>query len=103
MNERAMEELDRNRRKPQAHLGDVVPPVPDAYGAEGRGRGRGGGDKGKERGRGGKDKGQGGQRPPNQYRNRDDNPADTRPICPDFLTDRGCPRGGQCTQRHPTK
>eukprot|EP00971_Amphidinium_carterae_P075845 1498548-Amphidinium_carterae.1 len=95
MNERAMEELDRNRCKPQAHLGDVVPPAPDAYGAEGRGRGRGGGDKGKEKGRGGKDKNQGGQRPPNQYRNRDDNPADTMPICPDFLTDRGCPRGGQ--------
>eukprot|EP00971_Amphidinium_carterae_P146478 2903229-Amphidinium_carterae.4 len=76
---------------------------------EGKGKGK---DK---KGRVGKDKPKGkpkgegkpGGRPsvgsPGGYRNRDDNPNDTRPICPDFLTDRGCNKTGLCTMRHPTK
>eukprot|EP00971_Amphidinium_carterae_P263536 5228263-Amphidinium_carterae.2 len=87
LNERALEETDRNRRKAQAHGAEV----PYAYGMDRKGK-----DKGTPKGAGGK--------PPNTfYRNRDDNPNDTRPICPEFLKDRGCNKGGQCTMRHPTR
>eukprot|EP00971_Amphidinium_carterae_P273802 5434304-Amphidinium_carterae.1 len=35
--------------------------------------------------------------------NRDNAPSDTRPICPDFLTDGCCVKGGLCTMSNPTK
>eukprot|EP00971_Amphidinium_carterae_P351773 6492273-Amphidinium_carterae.1 len=92
LNERGQEEAERNRRKPQGHYTDV----PQAPGnPKGNKDGMGGGKDKKGKDQKGKEK--------RGYRNRDDDPADTRPICPDFLTDRGCPKGGQCTQRHPTK
>eukprot|EP00971_Amphidinium_carterae_P252802 5019086-Amphidinium_carterae.4 len=102
LNERALEETDRNRRKIQAH-GAVVP---QALGMDGKDKGKPKG-KGKDRdknkgGKGGNPQGARGK-PPSIYRNRDDNPNDTRPICPEFLKDRGCNKGGQCTMRHPTR
>eukprot|EP00971_Amphidinium_carterae_P164049 3252406-Amphidinium_carterae.1 len=45
----------------------------------------------------------GGSKAKPSYRNLDDNPKDARPICPEFLKDSGCIKGGQCTMRHPTK
>eukprot|EP00971_Amphidinium_carterae_P067657 1339844-Amphidinium_carterae.1 len=86
----------------QAHGAEV----PQAYGFDDKGKGK---EKGKDKnkpkggGRGGTPypKSAGGK-PPSTYRNRDDNPNDKRPICPEFLKDRGCNKGGQCTMRHPT-
>eukprot|EP00971_Amphidinium_carterae_P025016 493986-Amphidinium_carterae.2 len=71
--EAELEERRRNRKKTQAHHLDV----PDAHGLEG-----------------------GAPTPSYQYCTRDDNrmtPAGSRPICPDFLTDKGCSEGGLCT------
>eukprot|EP00971_Amphidinium_carterae_P049730 980351-Amphidinium_carterae.1 len=78
----------------QAH-GAEVPNVPQAYGLDDKGKGKEKGkDKNKPRGggRGGTPKGAGGK-PPTTYRNRDDKPNDKRPICPEFLKDRGCNKG----------
>eukprot|EP00971_Amphidinium_carterae_P081704 1616541-Amphidinium_carterae.1 len=64
LNERGMEEADRNRRKPQGHYTDVPQPPGNQKGnKDGKGKDKKGKDqKGKEK-RG--------------YRNRDDDPADT--------------------------
>eukprot|EP00971_Amphidinium_carterae_P323821 6435607-Amphidinium_carterae.1 len=69
----------------QAHGAEV----PQAYGLDDKGKGKEKGkDKNKPRGGGksGTPKGAGGK-PPSTYRNRDDNPNDKRPICPEFLKD----------------
>eukprot|EP00971_Amphidinium_carterae_P057996 1146991-Amphidinium_carterae.4 len=71
---------------------------------DGKGKkGRGGKDHGAKAGGKPKDGGKPGygSGKPGTYRTRDDNPNDTRPICPDFLKDAGCIKGGQCTMRHP--
>eukprot|EP00971_Amphidinium_carterae_P226047 4483430-Amphidinium_carterae.1 len=72
-------------RKAQAHLNEQVPNPPvdaDVNGMEGKGKGKKGKDgKDKDKSKA-KPKGDGkkGGRP--GYRNRDDDPKDTRPICP---------------------
>eukprot|EP00971_Amphidinium_carterae_P032539 640725-Amphidinium_carterae.1 len=89
LNDRALEEHQRNMRKPQAHLADQLY---DAQGMEGKGKTKDGKNK-KGKGDG---KPKGGKAKPS-YRNLDDNPKDTRPICPEFLKDSGCPTSvGKC-------
>eukprot|EP00971_Amphidinium_carterae_P086591 1713551-Amphidinium_carterae.1 len=92
LGEKALDEQHRNMRKAQAHLNEEVshPPVEaDANGMDGKGKGK---DK---KGKDGKDKsktkskGEGKKGGRTGYRNRDDDPKDTRPICPKFLTDSG--------------
>eukprot|EP00971_Amphidinium_carterae_P035884 705795-Amphidinium_carterae.1 len=112
LGEKALDEQQRNLRKPQAHLNEVPqPPLDaDANGMEGKGKGKekkGKGGKYQDntdcRARKGTPKGDGKQGGKPGYRNRDDDPKDTRPICPKFLTDFGCDKGGLCNLKHPTK
>eukprot|EP00971_Amphidinium_carterae_P276411 5485023-Amphidinium_carterae.1 len=93
-NDRALEEHEYSRQKPQAHGAEEWYDA-DTYGTE---KGKGGKGKGKDKK--GKDK-KGSPSPQRTYHNRDNDPSDTRPICTDFLTDRGCNKGGQCRLRHP--
>eukprot|EP00971_Amphidinium_carterae_P285877 5676320-Amphidinium_carterae.1 len=66
----------------QGHYTDVPQPPGDPKGGKDKdGKGAGKDKKGKDKK--GKDK----RGNPSNYRNRDDDPSDTRPICPDFLTD----------------
>eukprot|EP00971_Amphidinium_carterae_P341962 6481060-Amphidinium_carterae.1 len=105
LGEKALDEQHRNMRKAQAHLNEVPQPPYDANGMEGKGKGK---DK---KGKGGKDKDQPKGKPKGDgkkggrtgYRNRDDDPKDTRAICPKFMTDQGCDKGGLCNLKHPTK
>ena len=92
---RAQEDDEERRRKGHAH--HLSSSAAEA-GAVGKGKGKSKGkspekDKGKEKGKneGSKGaKGKGGK-------------DDSRPICSDYMTENGCPRGDQCTQRHPAR
>eukprot|EP00971_Amphidinium_carterae_P277977 5518156-Amphidinium_carterae.2 len=88
LGEKALDEQRRNLRKPQAHLNEVPQPPYDANGMEGKGKGK------EKKGKGGKDKDQPKGKPKGDgkkggrtgYRNPDDDPKDTRPICPKTTT-----------------
>ena len=88
---RAQEDDEERRRKGHAH--HLSSSAAEA-GAVGKGKGKNKGkspgkDKGKNEGSKGA-KGKGGK-------------EDSRPICSDYMTENGCPRGDQCTQRHPAR
>ena len=90
---RAQEDDEEKRRKGQTH--HVSTASAEARGAsKGKGKGKGKPPQPPNKGKGKKDdnkgKGKGGG-------------DDTKPICSDYLTDNGCPRGDQCTYRHPAR
>ena len=90
---RAQEDDEEKRRKGQTH--HVSTASAEARGAsKGKGKGKGKPPQPPNKGKGKKDdnkgKGKGGG-------------DDTKPICSDYLTDNGCPRGDQCTSRHPAR
>ena len=97
---RAHEDDEDRRRRGQANLSSGNQAVAAAVG-KGKG-GKGGKSKGKGKGKGGKgDKGKGtgsgGASPQQQSQ------TPKRPVCQDYMTDRGCARGDQCTNLHPRR
>ena len=90
---RAQEDDEEKRRKGQTH--HVSTASAEARGAsKGKGKGKGKPPQPPNKGKGKKDdnkgKGKGGG-------------DDSKPICSDYLTDNGCPRGDQCTYPPPSK
>ena len=84
MSSQAMEEDEERRRRGQGNSAvATVNATAAAVGKSGKGKGKG---KGKDKGKGSDGKG-----------------AGKKTVCQDYLTDRGCPKGDQCTFQHPRK
>ena len=79
---RAQEDDEERRRKGQANFTSSTHASASAVSKGGKGGGKG---KAKSKGKAKEGKG------------------DKKPVCQDYMTDRGCPRGDQCTHLHPCK
>ena len=79
---RAQADDEERRRKGQANFTSSTHASASAVSKGGKGRGKG---KGKSKGK------------------AKDGKGDKKPVCLDYVTDGGCPRGDQCTHLHPRK
>ena len=92
---RSQEDDEERRRRGQARAATGA--VAAAAAAKGKGKG------GKKEGGKSKDNKGNQEKGKTQDPGKGRAPTDKRPVCPDYLTDRGCPKGDQCTMLHPRK
>ena len=91
---RSQEDDEERRRRGKAHAATGA--VAAAAATKGKGKGGKKGGKSKDS-KGNQEKGK------TQDSGKGGASTDKRPVCPDYLTDRGCLKGDQCTMRHPRK
>ena len=91
---RSQEDDEERRRRGQAHAATGA--VAAAATTKGKGKGGKKGGKSKDS-KGNQEKGK------TQDSGKGGASTDKRPVCTDYLTDRGCPKGDQCTMLHPRK
>ena len=91
LSSRAQEDDEEKRRRGQGHHVSASSAEADAI-SKGKGK-----SKGKQKSK------EGGKKPDSQAKGKDKGGDSSKPICTDYLTDNGCPRGDQCTFRHPAR